>query len=108
MVTFPLDVFKLLVIEVLITCEFVRVLYLDISRGMLIQSFLFCRSTVHSSAVVPCNRSTFALCENKKMVEDTSKGLRAAAENSGNQIRGVQPPPRVPGIRVQTIICTIM
>lgn len=42
------------------------------------------------------------------MVEDTSKGLRAAAENSGNQIRGVQPPPRVPGIRVETIICTIM
>lgn len=54
------------------------------------------RSTVHSSAVLPSNQSTFALCENKKMVEDTSKGLRAAAENSGNQIRGVQPPPRVP------------
>jgi len=42
------------------------------------------------------------------MVEDTSKSLRAAGENYGNQIRGVQPPPRVPGIRVQTIIYTTL
>ncbi|CAJ2656971.1 mitogen-activated protein kinase 19 [Trifolium pratense] len=54
------------------------------------------RSTVHSSSILPSYQPTFVLHENKKMVEETSKGLRAVVENSGYQIIGVQPPPRVP------------
>ncbi|GAU44066.1 hypothetical protein TSUD_368780, partial [Trifolium subterraneum] len=54
------------------------------------------RSTIHSSSILPSYQSTLVLNENKKMVEETSKGLRAVVENSGYQTIGIQPPPRVP------------
>ncbi|XP_004513982.1 mitogen-activated protein kinase 15 [Cicer arietinum] len=54
------------------------------------------RSTVYSGSILPSNQRTPALYEKKKMVEETSKSWGAAGENSRNQLRGVQPPPRVP------------
>ncbi|XP_058747458.1 mitogen-activated protein kinase 15-like [Vicia villosa] len=45
------------------------------------------RSTVHPNSILP----------SKQMAEETSnKSLRGVGENFGNQIRSVQPPPRVP------------
>ncbi|KAJ1425220.1 Protein kinase domain [Sesbania bispinosa] len=52
------------------------------------------RSTVHSSTVSPSTQSTHVLYENKQIVEEASKSLRAAGSNPGNQLRGVQPPPQ--------------
>ncbi|CAL5196817.1 unnamed protein product [Lathyrus oleraceus] len=55
------------------------------------------RSTVHPCSILPSKQSTHALYDNKQMAEETSnKSFRGVGANSGNQIRMVQPPPRVP------------
>ncbi|CAK8561400.1 unnamed protein product [Lathyrus sativus] len=55
------------------------------------------RSTVHPSSILPSMQSTHALYDNKQMAEETSnKSFKGVGENSGNQMRMVQSPPRVP------------
>ncbi|XP_061345333.1 mitogen-activated protein kinase 19-like isoform X2 [Gastrolobium bilobum] len=62
------------------------------------------RSTVHSSTIPPSTQPSFSPYENKQIKEDASKISRAAESNSGSQLRGSRPPPRVPAARPGRVV----
>ncbi|KAI4323086.1 hypothetical protein L6164_022721 [Bauhinia variegata] len=64
------------------------------------------RSSVHSGTINPNSRSNWN--ENKQIGVEASKNSRAAESNSGTQLRGARPPPRVPTAKPGRVVGPVL